>query len=155
MDLQKNNIKKLLLALVLLLNLNILFAEEIKLSCDITASLIYPSGREESRKLNEIYIVTEIYDQISIIASSGLNNFPSVSSYSKKSKVINNYSNESKWDISNEGVTKEGYVWTSSVHIDRHSGQIFTNTQMKRDGGTISDKGIGICEKINVTKKKF
>ena len=152
--------KKLLLTLVLLFTSNILYAGQIKLSCNITVTEILPSGKEETKKVIEIYEVTEILDKIAIRASSGLGNLPSVTSYLKRIESISiesisNNSNESQWNITNKGTTSEGNSFDNSILIDRNTGQIFTRNAMTINGNSGVSSGTGICERIGIKKKKF
>lgn len=143
--------KKHLLILILLFTSNILYAGEIKLSCDINLTISYPSGREENKKVREIYEIDES-TIIYIFPISNLEVLPHA--ISNKNNAINN-SNQNKWDIQNK-FTRGQFSYITSVIIDRNSGQIFTSIEMiKKDNVTLTIKGIGDCEKVDITKKKF
>ena len=148
--------KKLLLIIVLLFTSNILYAGQIKLSCDVNLTISYPSGREENKKIREIYEIDESSYSTSIIPVSNSGNLPSVSSkvYGSVESVIN-YSDENKWDITNT-FTNNGNFHRVSVVIDRNSGSIYTTHDRRaKDNAIISFIGTGNCEKINTIKKKF
>ncbi len=145
--------KKHLLILILLFTSNILYAGEIKLSCDINLTIIYPSGREENKKVREIYEIDESTN-ISIFPVSNLELLPHA--FSHRKNPINN-SNQNKWDIQNK-FTRGQFSYITSVIIDRNSGQIFTSVGVIKkgdEGFTTTTKGIGVCEKVDITKKKF
>jgi hypothetical protein len=143
--------KKHLLILILLFTSNILYAGEIKLSCDINLTISYPSGREENKKVREIYEIDES-TYISIFPVSNLEVLPHAISH--KNNPINN-SNQNKWDIQNK-FTRGEFSYITSVIIDRNSGQIFTSIEATKKGfEALTTKGIGGCEKVDITKKKF
>ena len=145
--------KKHLLILILLFTSNILYAGQIKLSCDINLTISYSSGNEENKKIREIYEIDESSNGITIIPVSNTGLSPSVSTYRTGDSVNN--SDENKWDIKNKS-TIQGNSHITSVTIDRNSGQIFTSHEMiKKDNKTTTFIGIGSCEKVDTSKKKF
>jgi hypothetical protein len=145
--------KKLLLIVVLLFTSNILFAGQIKLSCDINLTITYSSGNEENKKIREVYEIDESPIGTTIIPISNTGFSPSVSTY-RTSNSVNN-SDENKWDIKNNH-TIQGNSHITSVTIDRNSGQIFTSHEMiKKDNKVTTFIGIGSCEKVDTSKKKF
>ncbi len=143
--------KKILLIVVLLFTSSILYAGEIKLSCDINLTITYPSGRQENKKVREIYEIDES-TYITIFPVSNLEVLPHA--HSHKNNPINN-SNQNKWDIQNKFARGE-FSFITSVIIDRNSGQIFTLIEaIKKDSEALTTKGIGSCEKVDTTTKKF
>jgi hypothetical protein len=130
-------------------------AEEIKLSCNISKTVSYSSGKVENEKLYEIFEIYEYLDKIFIRSSSDSGNFPSVSSHSKTADKVYNNSNQRKWDIRNDFTDENGNSHTTSIVIDRNSGKIFTKAEMTTKSGFIRGIGDGTCEKIDTTKKKF
>ncbi len=149
--------KKHLLILILLFTSNILYAGEIKLSCDVNLTISYASGNEENKKIHEMYIINEFSYFTSILPASNSGNLPSVVTKVKVGtvdSVINN-SDENRWDIINT-VTRNGNFHKVSVVIDRNSGSIYTSHDMKsKDNVITSFIGTGNCEKVDTVKKKF
>jgi len=142
--------KKILLILVLLFTSNILYAGQIKLSCDINLTYT-PSVEELPQKVREIYVIDESTN-ISIYPLSNPGSLPMASSHKYNPT---NYSNQNKWDIQNK-YTINGTSYITSVIIDRNSGQIFTSLQgTNKNGLVLTVSGNGICEKIDTQKKKF
>jgi len=145
--------KKLFLFLVLIFTSKILYAGQIKLSCDIKLNITYSSGSEENKNIREIYEIEETSSGISIIPVSNTGLSPSVSTYRTENSINN--SDQNKWDIKNKH-TNQGNSHFTSVIIDRNSGQIFTSHEMiKKDNKSTIFTGTGICEKVDTQKKKF
>ena len=146
--------KKILLILVLLLTSNLLYAGEIKLSCDITINRQYSTGVRENRKERVILVVTETQDFLSIIPTANNSYIPGVSSLQRENKIIFNNSNENVWSVTNKG-TLDGKTYEQEIQIDRNTGQIFIQNDMTIGKDFVDDRGTGICEKIDIKKKKF
>ena len=146
--------KKILLILVLLFTSNLLYAGEIKLSCDITTNRNYSTGFQETKKDRVIFIVTEFQDFISIIPTASNPSIPSVSSLQRENKIIFNNSNENAWSLTNKG-TLDGKTYEHQIQIDRNTGQIFIQNDMTIGKDFANDRSTGICEKIDIKKKKF
>jgi hypothetical protein len=103
-----------------------------------------------------VFTITEYPSKKFIIPTS--DNFSSVSTVVFPDVLsINDFSDSSKWDISvNQKGIVEGSVINTSIRIDRNTGQIwYSRTFPAENGITISEDGIGNCEKINMKKKKF
>jgi len=148
--------KKILLILVLLFTSNLLYAVEIKLSCDVNITLSYPSGSGENRKIHEIYQIRETSSGTSIIPNSNTGLLPFVATFGAENINVIDNSDQNKWDIWNtRNINGNSYIL--SVIIDRNSGQIFTSTLIlsKNNKGSTLFEGIGSCQKVDTSKKKF
>jgi hypothetical protein len=70
--------------------------------------------------------------------------------------VLNNSSNDNKWDItiltkmSELNIENENYLY-----LDRNNGKINIRSEFTRNNKTSITIGSGVCEKINTKLKKF
>lgn len=149
--------KKLTLLIFLLSLSNFIHAEEIKLSCDVKfvrTNII--SGEVSNTSLKLIYEITQHSDGTIFITSSSYGFAPSVSS-SKRTELISveNFSNENKWHIRNVTNSKFDATNDKEVLIDRNTGLIRISTIFTSKVGIQETIGDGICEKVNLMKKKF
>ncbi len=152
--------KKLIFLLLILVSFN-LQAEEFKLSCNIRLVTYYSvDGSSETHQYNEVFEITD-YGKSKYIMPSSVN-FRSVST-SNRSKnhpntlSIDDFSDLSKWDITVNTKSKiEGKVDVTSIRIDRNVGKIWYSADFNTpSGNTILETGVGDCEKVDVSKKKF
>jgi hypothetical protein len=143
--------KKLLLILVLLFTSNLLYAVEIKLSCDITTKY---TGYSLTEKERVIFIVTEFKDFVSIIPIASSASIPSVTSTQSDNNIVFNDSNENTWSVRNKQ-TLNGKNYEQQIEIDRGTGQISFKNDMIENKDPRGFRGTGICEKIDIKKKKF
>jgi len=148
--------KKILLILVLLFTSNILYAGQIKLSCDIKLNITFSNGSGENRKIHEIYEISETSSGTSIIPNSNTGLLPFVATFGAENINVIDNSDQNKWNIRNtRNINGNSYIL--SVIIDRNTGQIFTSTLIlsKNNKGSTSFEGIGSCQKVDTSKKKF
>lgn len=151
--------KKITFLIFLLLISNFLQAEEIKLSCNVKfVRTNIPSGEITNSNLKLIYEITELSNGTIFMSSSSYGFAPSVSTNKGADIIsIDNFSNQNKWHIRNLTNTKFDATIDKEVLIDRNTGLIhisstFTFTSKIGIQETIGD---GVCEKVNLMKKKF
>lgn len=149
--------KRLTLLIFLLLISNFIHAEQVKLSCDVKfvrTNII--SGETSNTSLKLIYEITQHSDGTIFIISSSYGFAPSVSS-SKGAELISveNFSNENKWHIRNITNSKFDATNDKEVLIDRNTGLIRISNTFTSKIGIQETIGDGICEKVNLMKKKF
>lgn len=151
--------RKILLILVLLFTSNILYADEIKLSCDIKfVRTQIPSGEITNSNLKLIYEITELSNGTIFMSSSSYGFAPSVSTNKGADIIsIDNFSNQNKWHIRNITNTKFDATNDKEVLIDRNTGLIHISSTFTFTSkiGILETIGDGVCEKVNLMKKKF
>lgn len=142
--------KKILLILVLLFTSTLLYAVEIKLSCNITTKDRYGVTEKE----HVIFIVTEFKDFVSIIPIASSVQIPSVTSKQSDNNIVFNNSNENIWSVTNKQ-TLDGKNYEQQIEIDRGTGQISFKDKIKSENYYNIFIGTGTCEKIDIKNKKF
>lgn len=137
----------------LLLVSNLVFSEEIKLSCYMKVVKIYSTGSQEKLDMNEIFEIIDLGNVRSITPLSA--NFNGVTTRSFEGKVSHDdYSSPNKWHLKEEASDNGAYIETT-IRIDRHSGKISYIGTFKNSKGSITTNADGDCKKIDTTKKKF
>lgn len=148
---------KKLIFLFFIISSPTVYSVELKLSCNIRLDIAYSTGTLETKQYNnEVFEIYENANFRSIIATS--DNFYSFSNKKSPNTIsIDDFSNVNKWDITIKSIGyKDGVVNSKSIRIDRNVGKIWTSADFYADNGvTFSSNGVGDCEKINITKKKF
>jgi hypothetical protein len=146
--------KKHLLILILLFTSNILYAVEIKLSCDIEVEVTYWTGNTEKKQVTNIVTIADQGARGKFIISSG-SHIRSVTTKESENRSVTDLSDSNSWEITNE-VTSQNDVVTTFLKIDRNTGKFFYDSfQKSKDGKDIRFEGRGNCEKVDTAKKKF
>ena len=136
---------------------SVVMSEEVKLklSCNITITTEYPSGRVEKNRVKELFEIDDYGTDKFIIPLS--DQFSSISTIKRDNVLfISDISDSNKWDIKKtiKG-SKVGSTITTSYIIDRNSGMIWYSSEIDNTKGILKEIGLGECEKINTEKKKF
>lgn len=145
---------KKILSILLLSFSSTVFSENIKLSCNIDFTKSYFSKSTENKHITDIVTITElgIYKYIRFNSKdlSSVSIPSSVNSFELDNSDLN------KWDITNVMTLNSGDDILTNIKIDRNVGKIwYSSTFTTKNKKTIETFGTGICEKVNVTKKKF
>jgi hypothetical protein len=146
---------KKLIFIILLISSPIVWSEEIKLSCDMNLVEKYSTGHTETKSIHEVIniydseytkfiSITPLSDQISGVSTKPIQNTIS----------INNFSDTNKWDITNVLKTKSNEI-TVTIRIDRNLGKIWYSSSFNNSKVSIETSGIGDCEKVDFSNKKF
>ena len=135
-------------------------AEEIRLSCNMLIKRTYPNGSSESKK-EMVFADIDYKDSKFDAQLKGTELIFIIGSRSFKDRhstteVLNNNSNDNKWDItiltkmSELNIEQENYLY-----LDRNNGKINIRSEFNRNSKTSTTIGSGLCEKINTKLKKF
>ena len=150
--------KIILITFFSLLSINV-YSIELKLQCQSSYQYLMNGRIDESK--NGLLIV-EIQDSSNYksILTSGLDTISvSTSSLGKlKNKTIQDFSDDSKWDITNFYVLSNGIIKTTTVNIriDRDIGSIHIKSNSEFVSGNFSELTItGTCKKTDKNQKKF
>ncbi len=132
---------------------NAAFAETIKLACHFNEVVSFPSGNEDKHS-GRIVLQIETENGATMISGIG-GDLSIVVANIKVGSIIDlqDGSDSGKWDITNKtGSPGQSPVWTTQVVIDRNTGDF--NFYRSKEGG-ISTDATGICEKVEVSTRKF
>ena len=139
---------------VLILFSSIVCSEELKLKCDIKVVSNFSDGSTEKNQVTETLKILDLGTYKSIIPSSTV--LISVSTDKSTNTIsVSDLSNSNVWDITEKTFSKNETPTTVSYVIDRNLGKIWYSDTFTSSGFTIKTSGVGDCEKIDVTKKKF
>jgi hypothetical protein len=137
--------------LVLIVSTSSVLAQAIiiKLNCQISLTRNFSAGGSEKEQLTEIFEIHQLDGFLSIIGTS--EDFGAVNTLATRNGfVVSDYSNENKWDLTNE---KEGK--RTQIIIDRNTGQIYYSNIFKGTRGLAQWQGNGSCKKVDIDKKLF
>lgn len=123
---------------------------ELKLTCNMDIKKTYSSGREEIIRIKPILEVFQLGSHVSIIPDT--NELASVSMRTGNGRIVENYSDANKWSIFNK-IERNGTTSETSITIDRNTGRIVYSHDYK--DGAITVYGEGVCEKVDLSKRKF
>jgi len=145
------------LATLFLLTSFIAHAEEVKLKCLMRIS--YSSTFDASETLQENVMLS--INKNSIIVENSGTRLSSLYRFSSPPKLTaNDFSDENKWDVSNQNNSVPVASVMSSITIDRNTGNISyeATTQIlksEKNIGSSKVNGHGSCQKVDTTKHKF
>ena len=146
-----SNLRNLTIALILICGVSHTPAQVIplRLSCQISLIINSSSGFREREQHSEVF---EIYQTATLLRIKPLtDNFGGVSTLDPDLKIIN-YSDENKWDLTNE----KTFISNTRIMIDRNTGRIYYLRYFKAPSGNeLRSEGNGTCQKIDSDKKLF
>ena len=151
--------RKFIFLIIFLTSLNAI-GEEIRLSCNMLIKRTYPNGSSESKK-EMVFADIDFKDSKFDAQLKGDELIFVIGSRSFKDRhstteVLNNSSNDNKWDItiltkmSELNIENENYLY-----LDRNNGKINIRSEFTRNNKTSITIGSGVCEKINTKLRKF
>lgn len=128
---------------------NTAFAETIKLACQYTETVSFPSGNEEKHR-GRIVLQVETENGMTMISGDGADLSISAANFKAGSITdLQDASDAGKWDITN--TFQSG--WTSEVVIDRNTGDF--NYHRFKTSSEVSRDATGTCEKVKLSARKF
>ena len=145
---------KKIIFFILVISSQSVHSVELKLICNITLNEIFSDGTTKTSQLSEVLEIIDNGKTKLIIPTSDL--LGGVTT--KKSGTlspINDSSDVNKWDITSENKLSDGTTSTTTFRIDRNIGNIWYSNTFITNGRVTRQSGVGNCEKINLTKKKF
>ena len=150
--------KKLIFLIVLCFISNYLPAKEIILSCNINLTSYFSTGGEEKEYYQEHIKISEIQTKRGIerVIEGMSNKLLGVGSVKMENRVINDFSSDTEWFITNNWKPPK-QEHTASYRINRYSGRMTYSSFSSFNSGNsfLNKSGDGTCEIIDTTKKKF
>ncbi len=149
--------KKILFCLIIIFQSVYLYAnEDIKLSCNVKLVITSWNGIQETQQIKDDIEISEIGNKKYIIGNHP--DIGSVSTHKSGSRWISatDQSDRNKWNITTIRSREEDVIVTTQFIIDRNSGKIIYSEDAQGPGKKyMRYKGIGDCQKIDITKRKF
>ena len=146
-----SNSRNLSIALILICGVSHTPAQvaPLRLSCQISLIITSSSGFTERQQHSEVF---EIYQTPTLLRiRPSTNNFGGVSTLAPDFKITN-YTDENKWDLTNE----KTFISNTRIMIDRNTGRIYYLKYFKAPSGNeLRSEGNGTCQKIDSDKKLF
>jgi hypothetical protein len=110
----------------------------------------FKSGSQERSIIKPIFEVYESGRYLSIIPDT--DELASVSTRTGNGRTIDNFSDPNKWALNNK-IEANGNITESKIIIDRNTGRIVYS--LNWNANTLYVEGEGICEKIDISRRKF
>jgi hypothetical protein len=128
------------------------FAETIKLACQFTETVSYPSGSKEKHG-GRIVLQVDTANGATIIGGAGGDLSILVGTH-KHGPIVDllDASDQGKWDITNKTISADQSIWLTQLVIDRNTGDF--NYYRSKEGG-ITTNATGACDKVKLTTRKF
>lgn len=147
---------KKILGLALALTSITTHAASFKLACNMRATYSYSTGAVENYAGKAIVEIEENPRGTIILIASEIEpvNELSITTLAREGLSVDNFSDDSKWEIINYSSRSTGKARTK-LTIDRLTGLIVVSKYFSGNLGTTQTQASGDCESLNIKSKKF
>ena len=144
-------LRNLLIFYVLIFGASFAFGQVVplRLNCQLSIIKSLDNGYSEREQQTQVFEIYQTAAFLAIVPATDA--FASVSTFTEKGYKVYDFSDQNKWDLTNEKNSE-----TNQIKIDRNTGQIFYSRLFKATNKeSLLIQGNGNCRKIDTDKKLF